>query len=206
MKRFTLIELLVVVAIIGILTSLLLPALGKARSKARQTSCLNKLKQFSNAIIMYMHDNEDYTPHTSQNLAPWTRWHEELDQQNYLPSASSRDMRRCPEGAEIVNDWMSGLGINHNFGLRHATKTPIPTTSSHTSNTMLMMDTYNTTNFSNAWNSQMTSDKVLEASKTERIARHSGKANVSFLDGHAEAKNATYLLTLNNNNNVFWSP
>ena len=59
-KTFTLIELLVVIAIIGILASMLLPTLGKARKTAQQAVCVSNFKQIGVAINMYTDDNEDY--------------------------------------------------------------------------------------------------------------------------------------------------
>ena len=66
-QKFTLIELLVVVAIIGILASMLLPALGSARNKAKKASCINNLKQLGYVTQLYFDDNEGEFPWRNPN-------------------------------------------------------------------------------------------------------------------------------------------
>ncbi|EDM25424.1 hypothetical protein LNTAR_09831 [Lentisphaera araneosa HTCC2155] len=69
-KQFTLIEVLVVVAIIGILASLLLPVLGKARKTSQTTLSINNLKQIHLATMIYVDNNNDIIFRADDNFHP----------------------------------------------------------------------------------------------------------------------------------------
>ena len=59
-RTFTLIELLVVIAIIAILAAMLLPALNKARDRAKMATDMNQIKGLGNSVLFYANDHNDY--------------------------------------------------------------------------------------------------------------------------------------------------
>jgi prepilin-type N-terminal cleavage/methylation domain-containing protein len=99
-EAFTLIELLVVVAIIGILASMLLPALAKARLKAHSTKCTNNLKQLSFCMGQYMVEHEH---HPLYNDGSWYSnfWYHKM-----LPyMANKTQCMRCPSSRPSTGGW-----------------------------------------------------------------------------------------------------
>lgn len=104
-KRFTLIELLVVIAIIGILASMLLPALSTARAFAKSASCKSNLKQMGLAVFMYSSDNEDWLP---MGLSPWGggSWNKEIDVYSQVAPYLGYEDNIYPE--KINNDTTTG--------------------------------------------------------------------------------------------------
>lgn len=113
-KLFTLIELLVVVAIIGILASILMPSLSKARQKSYKAVCSSNMKQIAILFNMYQSSNNEYFPAASNwdTRVSWDDLLSDFDGRDltqaekeewHLTNTADVDVYKCPGSVQVRN-------------------------------------------------------------------------------------------------------
>ena len=205
-KRFSLIELLVVIAIIGILASILLPVLAKSRKKAFQVSCANNIRQVGLAANMYSSDWEGLMPYDYGSSSPIKVLAKtgfmEPSLGSWTPAAA-----QCPSGLDVTTaSWRSNIAMNWKFEPTESYNvgTDLFLSSGNTSSErMVYMDSYKA--FDTMYKAYFSVEKIFTEDEQQRIARHQGKANVYFQDGHLEAVSGVRLLTFESTyDQSFW--
>ncbi|MBQ6473114.1 MAG: prepilin-type N-terminal cleavage/methylation domain-containing protein [Victivallales bacterium] len=214
-RRFTLIELLVVIAIISILAAMLLPALSKARGKARQTACVNKLKNMVTAMLMYVDEYEGYclpnVGDSNQQLHIWGKnWYSSITgymglplrtgpySADYYPSPNP-GIITCPDGIAHPPSW-SYTRAGSNYGYRIDWGIPMI---GYTYNIwqergpewrlqkIAVFQKPSSMFFLADGNDSMANQtdvtKIYPGATCNIAYRHAGQANASYLDGHVAA-------------------
>lgn len=210
LRGFTLVELLVVIGIIALLISILLPTLSKARSAAQTVNCLSNLRQFGAATAMYLSATGGYLPYPTTTQGEETLWFNVLDP--YLQGRTSPDddrtgvarnrnykaYKQCPvyqtfEGAKSTGSQSNTMEYARtykmNSHLRVAGRQLRVVQVRESPMTVYLGDALSldtTGPVPDQWESGQFSMEVNDKSQASPALRHSGGANILFIDGHAE--------------------
>lgn len=191
---FTLIELLVVIAIIAMLASLLLPALSNAREMARKAKCISNLRQSYMILTMYADDNDGFIPPEYSWREGGIGWWTRFGDYGY-PTVRQQGIAKCPSADKSLASGHYALTKSLNQGVTRDVYLIMYKLAISEYKRVLMCDA--------RWYTIQVSDV-----RDWIDYRHTGRANVLFVDGHVESIDPATVVeaTPNNGSRNWWSP